>query len=154
MALNVNWNWRMPTVGNANEVAKTNQDYFMQGMDAIGQGILKGGENKREDAKQKWLEDTDARNYAEKVRQFNATNKLQSDKLMYDQLNTNRNYMLQRDIFNQNKKRSDFDMGRLSKQDEWLQKFYEQYFGNTPDEIERIKLIEELKSLPGWQELL
>lgn len=143
MALNVNWNWRMPTVGNPNEVAKSNQDYFMQGMDAIGQGILKSGENKREDEKQKWLEDTTAQKFAHQVAQ---------DKLA--QMNTNRNYMLQRDIFNQNKKRSDFDMGRQSKQDEWLQKFYDLYFGNSPDEIERIKLLEELQSLPGWQDLL
>lgn len=143
MALNVNWNWRMPTVGNANEVAKTNQDYFMQGMDAIGQGIIKGGENKREDEKQAWLEDKDFRDFQHKVAQ---------DKLA--QNNETRNYFLRYDQLGLLKDKQKFDQDRQRKQDEWLQKFYEKYFGDTPDEVERIKLLEELQSLPGWQDLL
>lgn len=143
MALNVNWNWRMPTVGDANAVGKTNQDYFMQGMDAIGQGIIKGGENKREDEKQKWLEDKDFRDFQHKVAQ---------DKLA--QANETRNYFLRYDQLGLLKDKQKFDQDRQRKQDEWLQKFYDQYFGDTPDEIERIKLLEELQSLPGWQDLL
>lgn len=142
-ALNINWNWKMPTVGNPSEVAKTNQDYFMQGMDAIGNGIIKGGENRRADEKQKWLEDTTAQKFKHQVEQ---------DRLA--QMNANRNYGLQRDIFGLTKKRTEFDIGRQSKQDEWLQKLYSQYFGEDPEEIERLQLIEELKDLPGWQELL
>lgn len=143
MALNVQWRWNMPQVADPDKAAASNRDYFLQGMGAIGEGITKAGENKRADEKQKWLEDTTAQKFAHQVEQ---------DRLA--QMNTNRNYMLQRDIFNQNKKRSDFDMGRQAKQDEWLQKFYNLYFGNSPDEIERIKLLEELQSLPGWQDLL
>ena len=143
MALNVNWNWRMPTVGNANEVAKANQDYFMQGMDAIGQGIMKGGENKRADEKQKWLEDTTEQKFQHQLAQ---------DKLA--QNNETRNYFLRYDQLGLLKDKQEFDQARQAKQDEWLQKFYNQYFGDTPDEIERIKLLEELKGLPGWQELL
>lgn len=143
MALNVNWNWRMPTVGDANAVAKTNQDYFLQGMDAIGKGIIKGGENKREDEKQAWLEDKDFRDFQHKVAQ---------DKLA--QNNENRNYFLRYDQLGLLKDKQQFDQDRQRKQDEWLQKFYEKYFGDTPDEIERIKLLEELQSLPGWKDLL
>lgn len=143
MALNVQWRWNMPQVADPDKAAASNRDYFLQGMGAIGEGITKAGENKRADEKQKWLEDTTAQKFAHQVEQ---------DRLA--QMNTNRNYMLQRDIFNQNKKRSDFDMGRQAKQDEWLKKFYDMYFGNSPDEIERIKLLEELQSLPGWQDLL
>lgn len=136
MALNVNWNWRMPTVGNANEVAKTNQDYFMQGMDAIGQGIIKGGENKREDEKQAWLEDKDYRDFQHKLAQ---------DKLA--QMNENRNYFLRRDQYNMLKDKQEYDQARQDKQDEWLQKFYDQYFANDPAELERQKLLLQLQSM-------
>lgn len=143
MALTVNWRWNMPQVGSPNYGSEQNAKYLNEGLGAIAQGIIKGGENKRADEKQKWLEDTTAQKFAHQVEQ---------DRLA--QMNTNRNYMLQRDIFNQNKKRSDFDMNRQGKQDEWLQKFYDLYFGNDPDEIERIRLREELRDLPGWQDLI
>lgn len=136
MALNVNWNWRMPTVGDANAVAKTNQDYFLQGMDAIGQGIIKGGENKREDEKQAWLEDKDFRDFQHKLAQ---------DRLA--QMNENRNYFLRRDQYNMLKDKQDFDKARQAKQDEWLQKFYDQYFANDPAELERQKLLLQLQSM-------
>ena len=143
MALTVNWRWNMPQVGSPNYGSEQNAKYLNEGLGAIAQGILKAGENKRSDEKQKWLEDTTAQKFAHQVEQ---------DRLA--QMNANRNYMLQRDIFNQNKKRSDFDMNRQGKQDEWLQKFYDLYFGNDPDEIERIRLREELRDLPGWQDLI
>jgi hypothetical protein len=126
----------MPTVGNANEVAKTNQDYFMQGMDAIGQGIIKGGENKREDEKQAWLEDKDYRDFQHKLAQ---------DRLA--QMNENRNYFLRRDQYNMLKDKQEYDQARQDKQDEWLQKFYDQYFANDPAELERQKLLLQLQSL-------
>lgn len=143
MALNVQWRWNMPQVGSPNYGSEQNAKYLNEGLGAIAQGILKAGENRRADEKQKWLEDTTAQKFAHQVEQ---------DRLA--QMNTNRNYMLQRDIFNQNKKRSDFDMNRQGKQDEWLQKFYDLYFGDDPDEIERIRLREELRDLPGWQDLI
>ena len=118
MALNVQWRWNMPTVGDANAVAKSNQDYFMQGMDAIGQGIIKGGENRREDEKQAWLEDKDYRDY-----------------------------FLRRDQYDLLKKKQEYDKARQDKQDEWLQKFYDQYFANDPAELERQKLLLQLQSL-------
>ena len=99
MALNVNWNWRMPTVGDANAVAKSNQDYFMQGMDAIGQGIIKGGENKRADEKQAWLEDKDYRDFQHKLAQ---------DKLA--QMNETRDYFLRKDLKDMQQRKADFDI--------------------------------------------
>lgn len=136
MGLNVDFRWRMPTVGNANEVAKTNQDYFMQGMDAIGQGIIKSGENKRADEKQAWLEDKDYRDFQHKLAQ---------DRLA--QMNENRNYFLRRDQYNMLKDKQEFDQARQAKQDEWLQKFYDQYFANDPAELERQKLLLQLQSM-------
>ena len=128
----------MPQVGNPDQVASQNRSDFMSGLDAIAQGIMKGGENRRADEKQKWLEDTTAEKFAHQVEQ---------DKLA--QLNANRNYQLQRDTFNQNKAVQDFNMQRQKVQDEWRQKFYDTYFGNDPAELEYQKLLAELK---GQQE--
>ena len=138
MALNVQWRWSMPQVGNPDAVAQGNRDAFNAGLDAIVSGLQKHGENQRADAKQKWLEDTTAEKFAHQVEQ---------DKLA--QLNANRNYMLQRDQFNQNKAVQDFNMQRQKVQDEWRQKFYDTYFGNDPAELEYQKLLAELK---GQQE--
>lgn len=138
MALNVQWRWSMPQVGNPDAVAQGNRDAFNAGLDAIVSGLQKHGENRRADEKQKWLEDTTAEKFAHQVEQ---------DKLA--QLNANRNYMLQRDQFNQNKAVQDFNMQRQKVQDEWRQKFYDTYFGNDPAELEYQKLLAELK---GQQE--
>lgn len=143
MALTVNWRWNMPQVGSPNYGSEQNAKYLNEGLGAIAQGILKAGENRRADEKQKWLEEMESA-------------KLEHQKYQdaLAQRNNVRDYALQRDIFNQNKKRSDFDMNRQGKQDEWLQKFYDLYFGDDPDEIERIRLREELRDLPGWQDLI
>lgn len=140
--MNVNWRWNMPQVGTPNYGSEQNAKYLNEGLDAIAAGIVKGGENRRADEKQKWLEDITEQKFAHQKYQD-----------MLAQQNANRNYMLQRDIFRQNKKKSDFDMGRQSKQDEWLQKFYDQYFGDDPEEIERLMLLEELNSLPQVADL-
>lgn len=134
MALNVNWRWSMPQVGNADQVASQNRADFMSGIDAIAQGIMKGGENRRADEKQKWLEDTTQQKFD-----------YQKQQDLIAQMNNNRNYMLQRDTFNQNKAVQDFNMQRQKVQDEWRQKFYDTYFGNDPAELEYQKLLAELK---------
>ena len=51
MALNVQWRWSMPQQGNPDQVAQGNRDAFSEGLGAIAQGILKNGENRREDQK-------------------------------------------------------------------------------------------------------
>lgn len=143
MALTVNWRWNMPQVGSPNYGSEQNAKYLNEGLGAIAQGILKAGENKRADEKQKWLEDKDYRDFQHKVAQ---------DKLA--QANETRNYFLRYDQLGLLKDKQKFDMDRLNKQDAWLQKFYDQYFGDDPDEIERIRLREELRDLPGWQDLI
>ena len=129
MALNVNWNWRMPTVGDPDKVAAGNRESFLSGLDSIAAGIIKGGENKRADEKQKWLETTAAQKFAHQVEQ---------DQLA--QQNANRNYMLQRDQFNLNKQKQLNEMARQKKQDEYLDKMYEQYFADA-DQQELARLL-------------
>ena len=49
MGLNVAWRWAMPQVGNPDQVAQGNRDAFSEGIGALTQGILKNGENRREE---------------------------------------------------------------------------------------------------------
>ena len=130
MALNVNWNWRMPTVGDPDKVAAGNRQDFLSGLDSIASGLIKSGENKRADEKQQWLEDTNARDYAEKVRQFNATNKLQ------------------RDQFNLNKEKQLNDIARQKKQDEFMARMYDQYFADA-DQQELARLLAKYQGKDG-----
>ena len=51
MGLNVAWRWAMPQVGNPDQVAQGNRDSFNEGLGALAQGILKKGENRREEQK-------------------------------------------------------------------------------------------------------
>ena len=51
MALNVQWRWAMPQVGNPDQVAQGNRDSFNEGLGALAQGILKKRENQREEQK-------------------------------------------------------------------------------------------------------
>ena len=137
MALNVQWRWSMPQVGNPDAVAQGNRDAFNAGLDAIVSGLQKHGENRRADEKQKWLEDTTAEKFAHQVEQ---------DKLA--QLNANRNYMLQRDQFNQNKAVQDFDMQRKKDMMDFIKSRYGQMLGigdYDPAKQEYEKLLAELK---------
>ena len=141
MALNVQWRWNMPQVVDPDKVAASNRDYFVQGMGAIGEGITKAGENRRADEKQKWLEDKDYRDFQHKLAQ---------DRLA--QMNENRNYFLRHDQYNLNKAKQDYDIGRTTRQDEWLEKIYDQYVGSSdPFESEYESLREELSHLEPWQ---
>ena len=134
MALNVNWNWRMPTVGDPDKVAAGNRDSLLSGLDSIAAGLIKSGENQRADEKQQWLENTTAQRMA-----------MQREQNQLAQQNANRNYMLQRDQFNLNKERQLQDMARQKKQDEWMQRFYDQYFANDPEEQEYQELLARLQ---------
>jgi hypothetical protein len=143
MALNVNWNWRMPTVGDPDKVAAGNRQDFLSGLDSIASGLIKSGENQRADEKQKWLETTNARDYAEKVRQFDATNRLQKDKQLYEQLNASRDYGLNLDRLKLAQEKQQYDIARQKMYDEWNRKAYEKFFGNSQKEQELQKLLEK-----------
>lgn len=123
MAMNVTWNWRMPTVGSPN----ANADDMAQGIQALGEGFgrLIGG-------KRKWERDQDIRDLAQSNWERNfAQQQAQSD----------RNYELQRDQYELTKKAKEAEMERQRIQDEWLKQFYEQYFGNDPELSELQKLL-------------
>lgn len=137
MALNVQWRWAMPQQGNPDYVAQGNRDAFSEGLGAIAQGILKRGENLRADEKQKWLED-DAR------KKFD----YQKQQDLIAQMNNNRNYMLQRNQYLQNKAVQDFDMQRKKAMMDFIKSSYGHMLGigdDDPVKQEYDRLLAELK---------
>lgn len=136
MGLNVQWRWAMPQQGNPDQVAQGNRDSFNEGIGALAQGILKRGENLRADEKQKWLEDD-----AQKKFEYQK----QQDRIA--QMNNNRNYMLQRSQFLQNKAVQDFDMQRKKDMMNFIKSRYGQMLGigdYDPAKQEYDKLLAEL----------
>ena len=137
MALNVQWRWSMPQVGNPDAVAQGNRDALNAGLDAIVSGLQKHVENQRADAKQKWLEDDTQQKFD-----------YQKQQDLITQMNNNRNYMLQRDQFLQNKAVQDFDMQRKKDMMDFIKSRYGQILGigdYDPAKQEYEKLLAELK---------
>lgn len=137
MALNVQWRWSMPQQGNPDYVAQGNRDAFSEGLGAIAQGILKRGENRRADEKQKWLEDD-----AQKKFDY------QKQQDLIAQMNNNRNYMLQRNQFLQNKAVQDFNMQRQKNIMDFIKSRYGHMLGigdDDPVKKEYDRLLAELK---------
>lgn len=151
MALNVNWNWRMPTVGDPDKVAAGNRQDFLSGLDSIASGLIKSGENQRADEKQKWLETTNARDYAEKVRQFDAANQLQKDKQLYEQLNANRDYWETKRLNDAKIQDMKDAMGLKQRQQQFNEMAYNKMYGDTPQGQEMAALQQALGT--GTQEL-
>lgn len=130
MALNVNWNWRMPTVGSPN----AESDDMAQGLQQLGQGIgqMIGG-------KRKWDRDQAIRDLAQENWERNfAQQKAQSD----------RNFDLQQQQFELTKAAKEQEMARQRQQDEFMKRMYEQFFGNDPEQQELQKLLDKY-STPG-----
>ena len=123
MALNVQWRWSMPQQGNPDQVAQGNRDAFSEGLGAIAQGILKNGENRREE--QKLVQTQDNWN-----RQFTTQQK---------------NWQAQ---FDQAKALQDFNMQRQKNMMEFIKSRYGHMLGigdDDPVKKEYDRLLAELK---------
>ena len=72
MGLNVAWRWAMPQQGNPDYVAQGNRDAFSEGLGAIAQGILKNGENRREEQKLVQAQDNWNRQFATQQKNWQA----------------------------------------------------------------------------------
>ena len=134
MALNVQWRWSMPQQGNPDYVAQGNRDAFSEGLGAIVQGILKSGENRREDQKLAQAQSNWDKQFAAQQEQRQLANAMQNrqffeQKRMNDQALANQQYQLQ----------------QAQEQRQWLQKFYDQFFGNDDE----YKELQELRKKFG-----
>lgn len=134
MALNVQWRWAMPQVGNPDQVAQGNRDAFSEGIGAIAQGILKRGENQREAQRLAQTQANWDAQFAAQQEQRKLANEMQNrqfeeQKRMNDQSLLNQQWQLQKD----------------QEQRQWLQKFYDQFFGDDDE----YKELQELRKKFG-----
>lgn len=135
MALNVQWRWAAPQVGNPDQVAQGNRDAVNEGLGAFIQRILKKGDNQREDQKLAQAQDNWNRQFAEQQKQRQVANAIQNRQLaeqkrMNDQSLLNQQHQLQ----------------LAQEQRQWLQKFYDQFFGNDDE----YKELQELRKKYGY----
>lgn len=134
--LNVAWNWRMPTVGDPDKVAAGNRQDFLSGLDSIASGLIKSGENKRADEKQQWLETTDARDFAERVKRDDQKYEFDLAGELRAQAAHDQNMKMGR----LNYDKAAYDFARKKKQDEYFDKMYAQYFADA-DQQELARLL-------------
>lgn len=129
MALNVQWRWAMPQVGNPDQVAQGNRDAFSEGIGALAQGILKNGENRREEQKLVQAQDNWNRQFADQQKQRRIANEIQ-----------NRQLIEQKRMNDQNLLNQQYQLKLAQEQRQWLQKFYDQFFGNDDEYKELLEL--------------
>lgn len=129
MALNVQWRWAMPQVGNPDQVAQGNRDAFSEGIGALAQGILKNGENRREEQKLVQAQDNWNRQFADQQKQRRIANEIQ-----------NRQLLEQKRMNDQNLLNQQYQLKLAQEQRQWLQKFYDQFFGNDDEYKELLEL--------------
>lgn len=133
MALNVNWNWRMPTVGDPNGPANANLAGLQQGANAIAQGIQRAKEREQN---QKQF---DAK-LAQEQQQFADQMQFRRDQTQQENLFKNRDYWEQKRLNDMKLKQAEAELERKKKQDEYLNKMYDQYFADA-DQQELAKLL-------------
>lgn len=129
MGLNVAWRWAMPQQGNPDYVAQGNRDAFSEGLGAIAQGILKNGENRREEQKLVQAQDNWNRQFADQQKQRRIANEIQ-----------NRQFLEQKRMNDQNLLNQQYQLQLAQEQRQWLQKFYDQFFGNDDEYKELLEL--------------
>ena len=125
MALNVQWRWSMPAVADPDRVAAGNRDAFSEGIGAIAQGLLKRGENQREQQKLDQAQSNWERQFAAQQDQRQLANMMQ-----------NRQFLEQKRMNDQNLANQQFQLQRAQEQQEWMNKFYDKFFANDPEEQE------------------
>ena len=129
MALNVQWRWSMPQQGNPDYVAQGNRDAFSEGLGAIAQGILKNGENRREDQRLAQTQDNWNRQFADQQKQRQLANAMQ-----------NRQFLEQKRMNDQSLLNQQYQLKLAQEQRQWLQKFYDQVFGDDDEYKELLEL--------------
>lgn len=127
MGLNVQWRWSMPQQGNPDQVAQGNRDSLMSGLDSLAAGLLKRGENKREQqkfdqAQSNWEKQFEAQEQQRRLNNIMQTKQFEEQQRMNNQALANQQHQLQ----------------KSQEQQQWMQKFYDEFFGND-DEYQELK---------------
>lgn len=127
----------MPQVGNPDHVAAGNRDAFMSGLDAIVSGLQKKGEHEREKNEIARQQSNLDRQFVEQQEQRRIQNAMQNrqfweQKRMNDQALANQQHQLE----------------KSQEQQQWMQKFYDEFFGNDDEYQELKKLRAQFSNQP------
>ena len=141
MALQVAWNWRMPTMVDAAAVANKNNDLFMQGAKGIADSITKGKE--REQNQQQF----EARQ-AQDQQQFADQMQLRRDQMQQENLFKNRDYWETKRMNDLKEQQVLADLEQKKKQQEYMQKMYDKFFSDA-DEQELQQLLAKYQNGGG-----
>lgn len=135
MALNVNWNWRMPAVGNPNNQA----DSIAQGLQTGADAFAKSIDAKRDRVLQdKWKTESlklDNARLAQQKEQF--AHQVEQDQLA--QRNRNREFWQQKAMNEARLKQMEQELAQKKQQQEWLDKMYADYFGDVSPELKALR---------------
>lgn len=141
MALQVNWNWRMPTMVDAAAVANKNNDLFMQGAKSVADSITKGKE--REQNQQQF----EARQ-AQDQQQFADQMQLRRDQMQQENLFKNRDYWETKRMNDLKEQQVLADLEQKKKQQEYMQQMYDKFFSDA-DEQELQQLLAKYQNGGG-----
>lgn len=127
MALQVNWNWRMPTMVDAAAVANKNNELFMQGAKSVADSITKGKE--REQNQQQF----EARQ-AQDQQQFSDQMQLRRDQMQQENLFKNRDYWETKRMNDLKEKQVLAELEQKKKQQEYMQQMYDKFFSDADEQ--------------------
>lgn len=127
MALQVNWNWRMPTMVDAAAVANKNNDLFMQGAKGVADSITKG---KERDQNQQQFEARQAQDQ----QQFADQMQLRRDQMQQENLFKNRDYWETKRMNDLKEKQVLADLEQKKKQQEYMQQMYDKFFADADEQ--------------------
>lgn len=125
MGLNVQWRWSMPAVADPDRVAAGNRQDFLSGLDSLAAGLQKRGANQREQQKLDQAQSNWERQFAAQQDQRQLANMMQ-----------NRQFWEQKRMNDQNLANQQFQLQKAQEQQEWMNKFYDKFFANDPEEQE------------------
>lgn len=137
MGLNVQWRWSMPQQGNPDQVAQGNRDSLMSGIDAIVSGLQKHGENQREQKKLDQAQSNWDKQFAAQQEQRQLQNAMQ-----------NRQFWEQKRLNDQSLALQQHQLEKSQEQQQWMQKFYDEFFGNDDEYQELKKLRAQFSNQP------
>lgn len=135
MALNVQWNWRMPAVGDPNNQANS----VAQGLQTGAEAFAKAIDAKRDRVLQdKWKTESlnlDNARLAQQKEQF--AHQVEQDQLA--QMNRNREFWQQKALNDARLKQMEQELAQKKQQQEWMDKMYANYFGDVNPELKALR---------------
>lgn len=135
MALNVQWNWRMPTVGDPNNQANS----VAQGLQTGAEAFAKAINDKRNRVLQdKWKTESlnlDNARLAQQKEQF--AHQVEQDRIA--QMNRDREFWQQKELNDARLKQIEQELAQKKKQQEWMDKMYVDYFGDVSPELKALR---------------